>query len=149
MFGIGKLFKKKVVVAAQTSKRFEKRDLMQATVGIALLAGWVSGSLSDDESVKIQKILANTPALEGFGSEVNETYDKYNAVLKDVGFLAGKIRIMREIGDVKGDRQEAEDVFVTGITVALADGVMDDAERALLEEIAGVLGLRLSTYVQE
>lgn len=149
MFGIGKLFRKKVTVAAQASRRFEKRDLMQATVGIALLVGWADGSLSDEEAVKIQKVLENTPALEGFGPEVKETFDKYNTVLKDVGFLAGKVRILREIGDVKGDRQEAEDVFVTGITVALADGSMDDKERGILEEVGNIFGLRLASYIQE
>lgn len=149
MFGLGKFFRKKAQVVATTNRRIENLDLMQATVGIALLVGWSSGDLSDQEAAKIQKTLANTPALEGFTQEVNEVYERYNAVFKDVGFLAGKVRILREIADVKSERQDAEDVFVTGLTIALADGSVDEKEREILEEVGNILGLRYSSYVQE
>lgn len=145
MFG---MFKKKVKVAQREVKNFEKRDLMQACVGIGLLVGYASGEFGQAESDKLQKVLANQPALANFGSEVNETYARYNAMLKEAGLLMGKVQILREIGDVKGDQREAEDVLITGITVALSDGEMDDKERKMLEEIAAVLGLRLETYIE-
>ena len=149
MFGMFKNLRKKANVVATSNRRLENIDLIQATVGISLLVGWASGSLDDQEASKIQKTLANTPALEGFTAEVNEIYERYNAVFKDVGFLAGKIRIMREIADIKAERQDAEDVYVTGITITLADGEVDDKEREILEEVGNLLGLRYSSYVQE
>lgn len=144
MFG---MFKKKVKIVQREVANFEKRDLMQACVGIGLLVGYSSGDFGQAESDKLQKVLINHPALAHFGSEVNETYAKYNAMLKDAGLLMGKVQILREIGDVKGDQREAEDVLVVGLTVALADGEVDDAERKTLEEIAALLGLRLETYL--
>jgi len=144
MFG---MFKKKVKVAQREVKNFEKRDLMQACVGIGLLVGYTSGDFGSAEAEKLQKTLANLPALAHFGSEVNETFARYNTLLKESGLMMGKLQIMREIGDVKGDQRESEDVLVTGLTVALADGEVDDKERAILEEIASVLGLRLDAYL--
>lgn len=142
------MFKKKANKAVGEVKRFEKRDLMQACVGIALLTGYADGELEASEAEKIQKVLATNEALAGFGPELTDTFNRYNALLKDGGLIMGRVKILREIEDVKGDRQEAEDVFVTGITVALADGEMEDAERKVLEDIGNRLGLRLADYFE-
>lgn len=145
MFG---MFKKKAKIVQREVKNFEKRDLMQAAVGIALLVGWADGDLSVSEGDKIQKVLANNPALAGFGAEVTETFNRYNTMLKDAGFLIGRSQIMREIEDVKGDSREAEDVFLIGVTLALADGEVDEKELKVLNEVGMMLGLRLENYVQ-
>lgn len=145
MFG---MFRKKAKIVQREVKNFEKRDLMQACVGIALLVGWADGDLSVSEGDKIQKVLANNPALANFGSEVSETFNRYNTMLRDAGFLIGKSQIMREIEDVKGDSREAEDVFLVGLTVALADGEVDEKELKVLTDVGMMLGLRLENYLQ-
>jgi tellurite resistance protein TerB len=145
MFG---MFKKKAKLVSRQVTNFEKRDLMQAAVGIALLVGWADGDLSVSEGDKIQKVLANNPALKGFGGEVTETFNNYNTMLKDAGFLIGKSQIMREIEDVKGDNREAEDVFLVGLTIALADGTIDDKELKVLTDVGMMLGLRIENYLQ-
>ena len=99
-------------------------------------------------SADLQKVLANNPALKGFGGEVTETFNNYNTMLKDAGFLIGKSQIMREIEDVKGDNREAEDVFLVGLTVALADGTIDDKELKVLTDVGMMLGLRIENYLQ-
>ncbi len=45
--------------------------------------------------------------------------------------------------DVKHDTREAEDVLDVAVAIAEADGEIEPEERKVLEEIAGVLGLRL------
>lgn len=100
------------------------------------------------EGDKIQKVLANNPALSNFGAEVTETFNRYNTMLRDAGFLIGKSQIMREIEDVKGDSREAEDVFLVGLTVALADGEVDQKEMKVLTDVGMMLGLRLENYLQ-
>ncbi len=145
MFG---MFKKKAKIVQREVKNFEKRDLMQACVGIVLLVGWADGDLAVSEGDKIQKVLANNPALANFGAEVTETFNRYNTMLRDAGFLIGKSQVMREIEDVKGDAREAEDVFLVGLTVALADGEIDDKELKVLTDVGMMLGLRLENYLQ-
>lgn len=139
--------KKKAKVTAREVTKFDKKDFMEATVGIAILVMYASGDASDVERQKTQKILDNTPALANFTSEVQGTYSRYDALLRDVGFMAGKVQIMREISQCQGDKHEMEDVLVTGLTVALADGSMDEKEEKILKEVAALFGLRLETYI--
>ncbi len=49
----------------------------------------------------------------------------------------------RQFEDVKHDTREAEDVLDVAVAIAEADGEIEPEERKVLEEIAGVLGLRL------
>ena len=51
------------------------------------------------------------------------------------------------IEDVKHDTREAEDVLDVAVAIAEADGEIEPEERKVLEEIAGVLGLRLENYL--
>ncbi len=44
---------------------------------------------------------------------------------------------------MKHDTREAEDVLDVAVAIAEADGEIEPEERKVLEEIAGVLGLRL------
>lgn len=69
------MLKKKVNVAAGEVRKLEKKDLMEATVGIAVLVMYADGEAEDSERDKIAKILANTPALAAFGNFVGLAED--------------------------------------------------------------------------
>lgn len=141
------MFKKKAKAVARDVSKFEKRDLMEATVGIAILVMYADGDASDVERQKTQKLLENTPALANYGPEVQATYARFDSLLRDVGMMAGRVQIMREIKDCQGDQREMEDVLVTGLTVALADGEMDEKEEKVLKEVATTFGLRLENFL--
>lgn len=144
MFG---MFKKKAKVAARSIAKFEKKDLMEATVGIAILVMYADGDASDVERAKTQKLLNNTPALANYGSEVQATYQRFDSLLSEVGLLAGRVQIMREIKQCQGDTHEMEDVLVAGLTVALADGEIDEKEEKVLKDVASAFGLRLESFL--
>lgn len=141
------LFKKKVKVAAGEVRKLEKKDLMEATVGVAVLVMWADGHAEDAERTKIAQVLANTPALAAFGAEVQATFNRFDTLCKESGFMLAKVHIMREIGDVKGDSREMEDVFVTGLTIALADGELEEPEEKILRQVAQSFGLRVEDYL--
>ncbi len=50
---------------------------------------------------------------------------------------------------MKHDTREAEDVLDVAVAIAEADGEIEPEERKVLEEIAGVLGLRLENHLCE
>ena len=93
----------------------------------------------------LNKQLEAHPALQGFGSEIGKMVDKFSNML-DAGFLIGKTQIMREIGDCANDDNESEDIFVAAITIAQADGEIDDSEIQMLKQIGTKLGLTLKNY---
>lgn len=141
------IFKKKARNATTEIKKFERRDLMEATVGVAVLIMWADGSAEDSERSKTAQVLANTPAFSAFGPEVQATFNRFDALCKESGFMLAKVQIMREIGDVKGDPREMEDVLVTGLTIALADGELEEPEEKILRQIASQFGLRIEDYL--
>jgi len=140
-------FGKKARNTVSEIKKFERKDLMEATVGIAVLVMWADGTAEDSEREKIAKILANNQALAAFGPEVQSTFNRFDSLCKESGFMLAKVQIMREIGDVKGDTREMEDVLVTGLTVALADGELEEPEEKILRGVASAFGLRIEDYI--
>ncbi|END9462203.1 TPA: tellurite resistance TerB family protein [Escherichia coli] len=143
MFGI---FGKKARRAAVEIKKFEKRDLAQAVINAAYLVAYADGECEASEKVKIEQVLRNQPALSAFTSEINAISATIIGQL-DTNFKIGRRAALREIEDVKHDTREAEDVLDVAVAIAEADGEIEPEERKVLEEIAGVLGLRLENYL--
>ena len=141
MFGFGK----KARAAKNEIKKFEKRDLMEATVGGCLLVAFADGDCEDSELKTIDSLLRTNKALEGFGHELTDTINRFTERLK-AGYRVARVEILREIEQVKGDRQEAEDVLITMLTIAEADGEIEAAEQKELDNVAERLGLRISDY---
>ncbi|EFX07120.1 tellurite resistance protein [Escherichia coli O157:H7] len=139
---------KKARRAATEIKKFEKRDLAQAVINAAYLVACADGECEASEKVKakIEQVLRNQPALSAFTSEINAISATIIGQL-DTNFKTGRRAALREIEDVKHDTREAEDVLDVAVAIAEADGEIEPEERKVLEEIAGVLGLRLENHL--
>lgn len=131
-------FKKKVVKQMDQIKKFERKDLAEAAIGAAVLLAAADNGVSDEEVITIMGLVQNMDQFKHHQSEIETMITKYTGLLKS-GFLVGKITIMREIADVKGNEEEIEDVLAIAVTIAGADGDFSDKEVALLKEIAGKL----------
>lgn len=142
MFGFGKKARKAVAEV----KKFEKRDLAQAVINAAWLVAYVDGECSNVEKAAVDQVLRANPVLGAFTSEIQGISQTIIAQL-DANYKVGRLAAYREIEDCKGDQREAEDVLVTAIAIAEADGEIQEAEKKVLDEIANRLGLRLETYL--
>ena len=141
----GKLFGKKVSGAQAQLKKVENRDLMQAVVGAMVLIAYADGECERSELDKIERLIAANDSLSHFGSEIQQTMDRFIEFMQ-AGPRLGEMKIMREIADVKNNAQEAEEVFVLAITVAEADGEIEPAEIKMLAKIGRELGLRVQDF---
>lgn len=141
MFG----FKKKMKQAKNEMKRIENRDLMEAIIGSAILVAGADGELEESELKALEKTIAANPSLEHFGPEITKVMNTFMGQL-EAGFRVAKMKIMREIADIKDNPQDAEEVFVTALTIAEADGEIEPQELAVLQEIGATLGLRLQDF---
>ena len=142
----GKLFGKKVTVAKENLKRLENRDLMEAMVGGCLLIAFADGDCEEAEMLKMDEVLRTSKSLEGYGSELTDTINRFTARLK-AGYIIGRAEILREINDVKGSQTEKEDVLQAMLTVAMSDGQIEPEEQKELTQVAQRLGLRIEDYV--
>lgn len=141
----GKLFGKKVQDAKAEMKKVENRDLMEAIVGGCLLVAAADGDIGQEETESLEKLISSNPALEHFGGEIGKTINRFEQLL-DAGFRIGKMKIMREIEDIKNNPLDAEEVFVNMLTIAEADGEIDEKELGVLKEVGRALGVRLSDF---
>jgi tellurite resistance protein TerB len=140
----GKLFKTGAK-AAEAVKKFENKDLVEATVAAALLIAAADGKIEDEEVLKLQEIIEAMPSMQNFQSEIGVLTDKYSKLLK-AGFMLGKIQLMREIRECKHSDNEAEDIIVVALTIASADGEMEPEEIAVLKDICKALGVAPSQF---
>lgn len=139
---------KKAREAKAALKKMENRDLAEGLVGACLLVAAADGSIDAEEIANLQAQLESHSVLSDFGPEIGKMVDKFSKQL-EAGFLIGKTSIMREIKDCAHDEREAEDIFVAAITIAQADGEVDEKEVKILKEIGKTLGLNLSNYMDE
>jgi len=142
MFG---LLKKKFGDASAEIKKVENRDLMEAIVGGSLLVAAADGSIDDGELVSLEKQINANASMAHFGAEIGKEINRFEQMF-EAGFRMGKMKVMREIADVKNNPEDAEEVFINMITIAEADGEIDDKEMAILTEVGNTLGIRLSDF---
>jgi tellurite resistance protein TerB len=129
MFGFMKKMKGAGAEIANKSLKAENKDLMEAMVGAATLIAFASGSLDDAEVLAIDGIIANTKALQAFGNEPSQEFDRLCKVMES-GYRMGRLNVMKEINDVKNNKEDAEMVLVMAIEVAYADGDCEPAEES-------------------
>ncbi len=118
MFG---MFKKKAGNVAAELKKVENRDLMEAIVGGCLLVAAADGEIEPEELTSLEKQISSNPSLEHFGAEIGKTINRFEKQL-DAGFRIGKMKILREIGDIKNDQENTEEALINMLTIADADG---------------------------
>lgn len=131
---------------ANKSIKSENKDLMEAMVCAAALIAFADGELEDEEITKISAMLDNSKALEAFGTEPAQYFDAQCKVL-EASYRMGRLTVMKEIEDCKGNKDDAEMVLIMAIEVAFADGEMEPDEEKELNAIAQKLGLRLADYL--
>lgn len=141
MFGFGK----KVSKVKAEVKKMENRDLLEAVVGGCLLVAAADGDIEDTEVKAIDSLLRTNKNLEHFGSEISELVNRYSERLRS-GYRVARAEILREIEDIKGDASQKEDVLLNMLTIAEADGEIEEKEHKELETVAQRLGLRLADY---
>lgn len=148
MFGLGKLLGGKAKELKVASKKVENRNLMEAIVGGQLLIAYSEDrTLDDSERAKIEGLLRTNPNLTSFGNEMTDYFNQTNNALK-AGYITARLRILREIEEIKNSSSDAQDVMGNLMEVALADGNISEAEEKELKTIAGKLGQNLEDFLQ-
>ena len=141
----GKLFGKKVAAAHSELKKVENRDLMQAIIAGCLLVAAADGEIEAKETKALEASLRANPSLKHFGTEITDTLNRFREMLEAGGNLA-KVKIMREIDDVKATPADAEEAFACMIDIAQSDGEIEPAELKVLEQIGRKLSVRLEDF---
>ncbi|MDI3357014.1 TerB family tellurite resistance protein [Pseudomonas sp. UYIF39] len=143
---LGKLFGKKAGQARASVAKLANRDLMEAVVYGAIYVAAADGDLEDSELSKIETILSNNPALQGFGAELSNTIDRAKTDFKS-GARILRQNAEKELGDLAHSPSEALTVLNVMLTVAEANGEIKESELKALERSAKLLGLNLKDHL--
>lgn len=143
---LGKLFGKKAGQARASVAKLANRDLMEAVVYGAIYVAAADGDLEESELSKIETILSNNPALQGFGAELSNTIDRAKTDFKS-GARILRQNAEKELGDLAHSPSEALTVLNVMLTVAEADGEIEESELKALERSAKLLGLNLKDHL--
>ena len=140
---------KKANQIKEAANKLTNKDLLQAYTGVIALMGFVNDKKMDEaEQQQARALISGHPKLGDFGMEAAQMFDAYVNRLKN-SFMSGKREIMRELGDVKGDQVEMEDVLVASLDMAMLDGVFQEAEYKLASEVATLFRLNLDDYLED
>ena len=130
----------------KSAKKVQNQNILEAIIAAGLLISASDGDIGKDETSKLEKLLANNDSLSSFKpSEVRKIIDKYSGIL-EADFRVGKLKLLKEIGDISDDADQSEEVFVNALAIAEASGDIDEKELAILKEIGRTLGVNLGTY---
>ena len=122
------------------------KDVLEAMCAAAALTAYADGECSEDEVTVTLNILSTNPSLEVFGTEPVELFNKYCDLIESSKRTA-KVQLMKEITDMKGDKENAVLVLIMAIEVADSDDNIDEDEMKLLNQIAKELDLKVSDYI--
>jgi tellurite resistance protein TerB len=147
MFG---MFKKVIGAGARevSANYSQNKDYLEAVCAASALVAMADGELEDSEKSKVISLLSSHATLGKMydRATIEATADTMFKRSKD---SSGRQSLARELDDIKGRAdamQMAEDVYLIAVDVSMADGQMEDEEKAVLVKIAARLGVDPSKF---
>ncbi len=122
-----------------------KKFLNAATAGTALIA-LADGDVSSEEKKKMLKIIESNDALSVF--KTADVIKSFNEFLSNFEFDqdVGESKAFEALNLLKGDDVACRTVMRLILSIAAADGVFDDNEKAVAVKVACELGLNAADF---
>ena len=122
-----------------------KKFLNAATAGTALIA-LADGDVSSEEKKKMLKIIESNNALSVF--KTADVISSFNEFLSNFEFDqdVGESKAFEALNLLKGDDVACRTVMRLILSIAAADGVFDDNEKAVASKVARELGLNPTEF---
>ena len=135
---LGKLFNR--------AKKVQNKNVMEAIVAGALLTAAADGTIERSETDKLTKLLQANDLLDAFrGREITKTITKYESIL-EADFGIGKKKMLDEIADIADNDDHAQEVLLTMLAIAKADGEIEPEEHTAIMEVCRTLRLDPKEY---
>lgn len=128
------------------AKKFDSRPKMLAFVAGNIYIAAADGEIEQSELDKTEQVLRSNPSLAQFGAEITQEINRYKE-LAATGTANLRLHAERQLKAIANDREAAEEVFVSMISSASADGSIEESEQKVLDRVGNILGgLRVKDY---
>jgi tellurite resistance protein TerB len=131
--------------AKNEAKKFKSKGFLDAAMAVSALVAYADGYASADEEAALISFVQTTSALNAFSSaEVKQSYDA----------IISELRRSKVIGEGKAyglifkfrGKEEAPLLIALAISVADAEGGIDDDEKAVIKKLISSLGEKEDIY---
>ena len=142
---VSSLKQKSTELKNEVLKFKNKKFLNAATAGTALIAR-ADGDVSSEEKKKMLKMIESNDALSVF--KTSDVIKSFNEYLDNFEFDqdVGESKAYEAMNLLKGDEVACRTVMRLILSIAAADGVFDDDEKAVARKVAVELGLVASEF---
>lgn len=141
--------KAKQLFGGSANKITGRLDVLQAICAAGALVASAGDGISDDEIKAIQKSVQSNATISAAFSAPDISKTLSVMIGRAESGRVGKVELKREIEEVAAKGDDAINVLILcgALDVADSDGNISDDERKVLDQVAGILGLKVSDYV--
>ncbi len=137
------MFKNFLATLSSAKTAFVSGDAASAAAGAMYYVADASGGVSDEEFDALVSMMRTNPRFAGLDVDTLvgnwEQYASKRMMKRDLMALLTQLS--------GGDLTQSEDILISVIEVADADGNIDEAEMNCIREIANTLGLDFNKYI--
>ena len=121
--------------------KFKNRDFMEAVVAGCVLVANADGAVSSAEKQKMIGFMQQSDELKVF--KIDDVIAFFNQLVGKFEFdpAIGKIEALKVVGKLRNNPQAARTMVRVCCVIGASDGNFDDAEKAVVAQIAIDLGL--------
>ncbi len=124
--------------------QFQNQSFADACMAGCALVTMADGVMQSEERSKVVQCIRNVTDLHYFVA--TDLRDSFDAFCRQATEPFSRIDVIKAIGKVKSDADQADMVVKIGIIIAKANGEFEEVEKKVIREIIHTLGLNESDY---
>lgn len=133
--------------ATTSLAKFNNATFKNAAMATCALVAAADGKCDANERSKVAQLIQKNELLQVFGgAECRDLFERY--VDKAADEFA-RIDVVNAVGKLKGNDEQSETCLKVALIIANADGTFDEAEKKVVAELCGRLGIVASRFVGE
>jgi len=118
------------------------KDAFESAVAAGVYVGAYDGKLDREESEKLATVISVNDTFKSFSkSDIQKQIQQYASIINS-DFRMGKLKLKKELEDIADNTEIGEQVYITAISVAEANGSIGAEEYKALVEIGEILGFK-------
>jgi tellurite resistance protein TerB len=129
-----------------TVARFNNKVFLNAVVAACARVAAADGNISTEEKQKMLGFIQISPALKVFSTADVLSAWNDNITFFDFDATIGHTESNKVIAQLKGNTEACETLVQVCCVIGASDGDFDDQEKAVVREIANLLGLSPSKF---
>ncbi len=124
--------------------QYNNTNFKNATMAVCALIAAADGTVSSDEKSKVANLIGKNEMLSVFQASDLKTIFLEGCTKAEDDFA--RLDLLSAVRKLKGNDDQADLALKIALIIANSDGDFSDAEKRVVKELCGVLGLDVANY---